>query len=274
MGLAVRVEGTLVDRAVTALGTGPLSADRITREVLGLPTAPSAVADRLAVALFGADPRMRRLPDGRWSLVTAVPGSPLIGECGFAVVDVETAGARLAREDRITEIAIVVVHGGRRELVYESLVNPEMPLDPWVTRMTGITTAMVEGAPTFTEIADDVLAALAGRVFVAHNARFDWRLVTSAVKQARFLRLDGPVLCTVRLARRLVPTVESWGLDRLTDFFGFENPARHRAGGDAIVTAALLERLLPLAREAGVRTLQDLEVLQTQRKPPKKKRSA
>ncbi|MEO8450380.1 MAG: exonuclease domain-containing protein [Gemmatimonadota bacterium] len=273
-GLAAQPEGTLVDRAIVALGTGPLSAERLARDVLALPTAPSAVADRLAVALLGADPRVRRLPDGRWSLVAAAQGSPLIEECGFAVVDVETSGARQAREDRITEIAVVIVHGGRRELVFDSLVNPERPVDPWVTRITGITSAMVEQAPTFSEIADEILGLLAGRIFVAHNARYDWRFVTAAVRRARFLRLDGPVLCTVRLARRLVPAVESWGLDSLTHFFGFENRARHRAGGDALVTAALLERLLGLARQGGVRTLQDLELLQAPRKAPKRKRSA
>ena len=106
-----------------------------------------------------------------------------------------------------------------------------------------------------------MVAALAGRVFVAHNARFDWGFVSAEVRRARDLALDGPRLCTVRLARRLVKGVRSCGLDNLTQHFGFDNPARHRAAGDALVTADLLERLLRLAREEGARTLQDLTAI-------------
>ena len=104
-----------------------------------------------------------------------------------------------------------------------------------------------------------MLAALSGRVFVAHHARFDWGFLDAELRRARDLRLSGPRLCTVRLARRLLPQLRSRSLDSLTLFFGLENPARHRAAGDAVATAELLQRLLPLAREAGARTLADLE---------------
>ncbi|MCA1790091.1 MAG: 3'-5' exonuclease, partial [Thioalkalivibrio sp.] len=92
--------------------------------------------------------------------------------------------------------------------------------------------------------------------------RFDWGFVGAELKRTRDVVLDGPRLCTVRLSRRLVRGVTSCALDSMTEFFGFENPARHRAVGDALVTAQLLERLLPLAREHGARTFQDLEQLQ------------
>ncbi len=120
-----------------------------------------------------------------------------------------------------------------------------------------------------------MLAALAGRVFVAHNARFDWSFLTAELKRVRDLALNGPRLCTVHLARRLVPGLRSCGLDSLTHWFGFQNPARHRAGGDALVTAQLLGRLLSLAREAGARTLADLALLEARRaRKAKRKRSA
>jgi DNA polymerase III epsilon subunit-like protein len=120
---------------------------------------------------------------------------------------------------------------------------------------------------------DQVVAALAGRVFVAHNARFDWGFVSAEVRRARDLALDGPQLCTVRLARRLVKGVRSCGLDNLTQHFGFDNPARHRAAGDALVTADLLARLLWLAREEGAHTLQDLSAiaLRPRRRIPRKR---
>jgi len=81
------------------------------------------------------------------------------------------------------------------------------------------------------------------------------------------MELDGARLCTVRLARRLVRNVRSCGLDNLSQHFAFENPARHRAAGDAIVTAQLLRLLLDLARGDGARTLQDLEAIGTRKAP-------
>ena len=121
-----------------------------------------------------------------------------------------------------------------------------------------------------------MLAALAGRVFVAHNARFDWNFVSAELRRSRDLTLDGTRFCTVRLARRLVKGVRSCGLDNLCRFFGFRNEARHRAGGDALVTAELLFRLLSLARQEGARTLQDLMVIEARRyrRGRRRKRSA
>jgi DNA polymerase-3 subunit epsilon len=253
--------GTLVERALELLRAGPCSAGELAIKVLGLPNAPVAVSDRLAAALLGSDPRVRQQMDGNWAIVAAAQGSPLLEECAFAVVDVETTGMNATGNDRITEIAVVVVHGTRRDIVFDSLVNPGRPIPPRICELTGISQQMVDGAPTFAEIADQVVAALAGRVFVAHNARFDWGFVGAEIKRNRDLALDGPRLCTVRLARRLVVGEPSYSLGALAVRFGLEFTARHRAAGDALVTGMLLERLLRHARERGARTLQDLEVM-------------
>jgi DNA polymerase-3 subunit epsilon len=265
MGLSAHPQSTLLDRVLETLREGPRAAAALCHRVLGLPGAQEAVCERIAIALLGADPRVRQLADGRWGLVPEAQGSPLLDEIAFAVVDVETTGMRAGASDRITEIAVVVVHGGRREVVFDSLVNPGRPIPPAICAITNITNEMVQRAPTFAEVADQVLAALAGRVFVAHNARFDWGFISAEVRRARDLALDGPRLCTVRLARRLVKGVRSCGLDNLTQYFGFANPARHRAAGDALVTADLLDRLLRLAQEEGARTLQDLTAIATRR---------
>jgi len=164
------------------------------------------------------------------------------------------------------------VQGERCELVLDLLVNPCRPISGIVTSITGITNAMVRAAPRFEEIAERVTDALAGRIFVAHNARFDWRFVAAELKRSRGMTLDGSRLCTVRLARKLVDAVQSCSLDALSQLFAFENPARHRAGGDALVTALLLRRLLRLARESGARTLADLEQLQGPQRRPRQKR--
>lgn len=93
-GLHAHPAGTLVDRALEHLRAGPAAAATLAIEVLGLPNAPPAVAERLAAALLGSDPRVRQQEDGRWALVAAAQGSPLLEECAFAVVDVETTGMR------------------------------------------------------------------------------------------------------------------------------------------------------------------------------------
>ncbi|MEO7987332.1 MAG: 3'-5' exonuclease [Gemmatimonadales bacterium] len=265
IGTAALPQSTLLDRVLGTLGDGARTATTLCHELLGLPGAPDLVCERIAVALLGADPRVRRLPDGRWGLVPEAQGSPLLDDCAFAVVDVETTGMRPTGSDRITEIAVVVVHGDRREVIFESLVNPGRLIPPIVSAITRITNDMVCNAPRFDELADQIMAALAGRIFVAHNARFDWGFVSAEMRRARALTLDGHRLCTVRLARRLVSGVRSCGLDSLSVFFGIENDARHRATGDALVTAELLARLLRLARAEGARTLQDLAAIEARR---------
>jgi DNA polymerase III epsilon subunit family exonuclease len=255
----------LLDRAVIRLARGPCSAEVLAHDVLGLPAAPAAVATRLASALLGSDPRVSQLADGRWALVPAATGAPRLDEIAFAVVDVETTGMR-AEGHRVIEVGVVVVQGARREMVFDQLVNPRRPVPRAITGVTRITDADVRDAPTFDQIADDLLAVLAGRVFVAHNARFDWSFLAAELRRTRGTLLAGPQLCTARLARRLVPEAESCGLDWLSNWFGLENPARHRAGGDAWATADLLLRLLDRARLDGARTLHDLEAMQSARR--------
>jgi len=270
-GLAALPASTLVERALLAMADGARQAEWLATHVMGLRHAPSVVAERLSAALLGADPRVHRLADGSWSLVAAARGVPLLEECAFAVVDVETTGRSSRLDDRITEIAVVLVCGERRELVFESLINPGRPIPGFISSVTGITDHMVRAAPRFEEVCDRVLDALSGRIFVGHNVRFDWGFVSSELRRARDVRLDGPRLCTVRLARRLIPSAQSCSLGALSYHFDFQNPARHRAAGDALVTAQLLHRLVGLARETGARTLSDLEVLQG---PPRRARKS
>ena len=265
-------DSTLLERVLAQLRLGPRTPSILCHEVLGLLGAPVAICDRVAIALLGADPRVRQLADGSWGLVPEAQGSPLLDDCAFAVVDVETTGMRAGYGDRITEVAVAVVHGARREIVFESLVNPEQPIPRAICSITNITNEMVRNAPRFSEVAERLLAALAGRVFVAHNARFDWNFVSAELRRSRDLTLDGTRFCTVRLARRLVTGVRSCGLDNLCRFFGFQNEARHRAAGDALVTAELLCRLLTLAREEGARTLQDLMVIEARKSRIRRRR--
>ncbi len=262
-------DGTLVDRALAYLKAGPAASIALCRDVLGIPNAPGLIADRLTVALLGADPRVSRLDDGRWMVVPAGITSPGLEACNFAVVDVETTGGRPSRGDRVVEVAVVLVRGRQVEPVFDGLVNPGRGIPPFVASLTGITEDMLHDRPEFADIADEVLAALAGRVFVAHNARFDWAFLSAELKRTRDRVLLGPRVCTVRLARRLIPELKSRGLDQVTQFFGITVNQRHRAGGDALATAQVLLKLIDLARESGAQTLDDLSTV-SRRVPPKR----
>ena len=153
----------------------------------------------------------------------------------FAFVDLETTGTRAAA-DRITEIGIVRVEDACTESPcvseWSSLVDPEVPIPPAIQALTGITDAMVRTAPTFSRVAPDVQQMIAGCVFVAHNARFDYGFLKHAFARAA-RSFSARVLCTVRLSRRLYPDADGHSLDALIARHGLAIANRHRALDDA-----------------------------------------
>ncbi len=149
----------------------------------------------------------------------------------LAIVDLETTGAHPAY-DRVTEIAVIEVDGGEVRDEWSTLVNPETPIPAAIQALTGITNDMVAGAPTFGRLAADLHERLAGRLFVAHNARFDYGFLRREFTRAG-LDFRAKTLCTVRLSRRLYPGYAYHNLDSLIERHGLACRARHRALGDA-----------------------------------------
>jgi DNA polymerase-3 subunit epsilon len=148
----------------------------------------------------------------------------------LAFVDLETTGAT-ATADRITEIGIVEVDAdGVRE--WSCLVNPGTPISAFIQNLTGISNAMVADAPAFADIVEEVLARLEGRLFVAHNARFDYGFLKNEFKRTGH-DFRATVLCTVKLSRKLFPQHARHNLDSLIERHGLSVSSRHRALGDA-----------------------------------------
>ena len=148
----------------------------------------------------------------------------------LAFVDLETTGAT-AMADRITEIGIVEVdEAGVRE--WSCLVNPGTPISGFIERLTGISNAMVADAPPFAEVAEEVRERLEGRLFIAHNARFDYGFLKNEFKRAG-LDFRATVLCTVKLSRKLFPQHVKHNLDSLIERHALVVSSRHRALGDA-----------------------------------------
>jgi len=258
-GLAAVPSSSLSSRAVSYLQHGPAGSLTIVRDVLGIAQANRHTADRIAATLLAPDKRFSRTADGRWTLATPPPEtSPVLEQCRWAVVDVETTGVRAFRGDRIMEIAVVALDG---TILFHSLVNPGIPIPDFVAGLTGIDARMVRNAPTFEAIAAQLLASLEGCVFVAHNARFDWAFVTTEIERATGLLLQGPRVCTVRLARKLLPDLPRRNLDTVSYHFGIEIEGRHRATGDAVAAAKCLARLLKLAQGNGAVCLSDITAI-------------
>jgi DNA polymerase-3 subunit epsilon len=266
-GLSLGGSDTLLTaRAADFLAAGPADAQSLISHVCQLPGAPAGIAEHMATALFAGHKRFARDQIGRWCLRdgTATPWPALaktLKEESFAVVDVESTGSRHTAGDRITEIAVVVVKNGVATTTFETLINPDRPIPPMISALTNITSSMVRNAPRFRDVCDQLVAALEGHIFVAHNANFDWRFINAEIERATRQRMHGRTLCTVRMARKLAPQIRRKNLDAITFHYGIEIVGRHRAGGDARATAEVLHHLLKAAEENEIETFADLDQL-------------
>ena len=166
---------------------------------------------------------------------------PLILDGELACVDLETTGGN-AHFNRVIEVGIVLMRDGKLLEEWSSLVNPGIRIPRYIEEFTGISNDMVAEAPDFQAVCDEVLERLSGRLFVAHNARFDYGFLRSEFRRLQ-VRFRSPVLCTVKLSRRLDPGVRGHGLDAVMERHGLGCSARHRALGDARVLADFLARL-------------------------------
>ncbi|WP_018412212.1 exonuclease domain-containing protein [Methyloversatilis thermotolerans] len=156
----------------------------------------------------------------------------------LAIVDLETTGGD-PRADRVTEVGVILVDGERRQS-WSSLVNPGVSIPLSIQRFTGITDDMVAAAPRFADIAPELAERLHGRLFVAHNARFDQGFLRNEFARVG-LDFSPRVLCTVKLSRTLYPQFPRHGLDALIERFGLACAARHRALDDARLVLDFLD---------------------------------
>jgi len=261
-------------RVLDRIGAGgePLALDELARQLFAL-TAPPApgLARRLVASALGFDAAaalpepldVRALP----RLAAGDAAGVDLEAAEWIVVDLETTG--LSLEDcTILEIGAVRVVGLRLVERFQTLVDPGAPIPPRITALTGIDRTLVAGAPPLGR-AIRAFHAWAGAgsaaSFVAHNASFDERFVRRALAAHGLPEWSGPVVCTRKLARRLLPALPRYDLDTLCAQFGVSNGARHRALGDAEAAARALVELLAIGRaEHALATLGDLLTLQAE----------
>ncbi|MBI4640975.1 MAG: DEDD exonuclease domain-containing protein [Candidatus Tectomicrobia bacterium] len=232
------------------------------------------ISPTLSVKLVGSivryDPRFS-LEGDYWKLNPAYllqgPSQDSLRLLDFTVVDIETTGGG-PPDHKITEIAAVKVR--EMEIVehFQTLVNPERSIPPFITRLTGITNEMVAPMPTIDQIMPKFLNFLGSSVFVAHNASFDLKFIDHAVTVFKGEGLSNPQLCTYRLARKLLPDLPKRSLDSLSAYFAIGIEGRHRAFGDALATAKILGRFLEMLFERNIETLEELlEFIKRRPKP-------
>ena len=160
----------------------------------------------------------------------------------YAILDIETTGGQF-NEEGITEIAIYKFDGHEIVDQFISLVNPEIPIQPFVVKLTGINNAMLRSAPKFFEVAKRIIEMTNDCVLVAHNADFDYRILRTEFRRLGY-DFNIKTLCTVELSKRLLPEQPSHSLGKLVRALGIPMADRHRASGDAMATVKLFKMLL------------------------------
>lgn len=160
----------------------------------------------------------------------------------YAVLDVETTHGD-PRKGSLLEIG-VVVHDGISEITrWNSLIRPTGSIPGFIRQLTGIGPAVVENAPRFAEVAQDLMHVTRDRIIVAHNVRYDMTALEYEFARTGLV-FQRSVLCTEQLSRLLLPSLSYYNLTSLCRYFGIVFTGRHRALNDASATAALHQRLI------------------------------
>ncbi|MCM8570636.1 exonuclease domain-containing protein [Gramella jeungdoensis] len=168
----------------------------------------------------------------------------------YAILDIETTGGKY-NEEGITEIAIYKFDGHQVTDQFISLVNPEQPIQPFVVNLTGINNEMLRNAPKFYEVAKRIVEITQDCIIVAHNAKFDYRILRTEFRRLGF-EFERKSLCTVELSKKLIPGLPSYSLGKLVRSLGIPLSDRHRAAGDAQATIKLFKMLLAKDVEKGI----------------------
>ncbi len=191
--------------------------------------------------------------EDQWALLAWRSTHQPLHEIEFVILDTETTGLRPGHH-RVIEVAGIRMRGGEVIGSFQSLLNPGIRLPAFIVQFTGITQEMVAKAPKAHEVFPDFLHFIDGAIIVGHNIGFDIGFLSY---EAQLLGYDFPIdgLDTIPLARRFLPGLRRFKLDKVADHLKIPTANRHRALGDAKVTAAIFMKLLELAEQQGIETL-------------------
>ncbi|HXV23700.1 MAG TPA: 3'-5' exonuclease [Alphaproteobacteria bacterium] len=214
--------------------------------------------DLVGESTLEQDLRLHEQPPPRGPLTPVTPLDLLPA----VSLDTETTGLDPAR-DRVVSLAAVPMHGCRifQADALDRLVDPGQPISPRSTAIHGISNAMVEGAPPIAEVAAELAPLLEEAVMIGHSIGFDLKVLRCEAERCGFAWREPICLDTAQLAAVLLPDLADLNLESVAEELGVSLVGRHTALGDALATAEIFTRLLPLMREAGARTLGDAQAL-------------
>ncbi len=214
----------------------------------------AALAKMLVTDLIEKDPRLA-LNEDFLELIQKDFNQNKLLETDFVVFDLETTGAKTP-PCRITEIGAYKIKNGAIVEEFQTLINPETPIPPFITGLTGISDRMVKNAPRFSDVAENFLEFIDDSVLVAHNAHFDMRFLNHEIGRIYdSYRMGNPHLCTVHLSRKLLPDLANHRLHTVAEYYSIYIKNRHRAADDALATANIFCNFLVQMNETGITDL-------------------
>ncbi len=252
--------GTAKEKLHSYLTAHQAGAD--TRELLALLFSGAGsdpeLGTRIISGILGGDPNfMFDAVTGLWSLSRASTLRVPLDQADFVVLDLETASGR-PTPGSIIEIGAYRMRGRQILEPFQSLLKPRMRIPRFVARLTSISDEMVAAAPPVEDVLPRFRAFMGDAVMVAHNAQFDHAFLDFEFRRLFGIGLLNPVLCTLRMARRLLPSLRRRRLDLLAEHFGLSTAGRHRGLGDARMAAELLSIFLEMASQMGMNRLDRL----------------
>jgi len=213
----------------------------------------------LVESLSRQDPRIV-VEDGFIELVSSEKKSIKLSQASFVVFDLEATEAKFP-PGRIMEIGAYKIEKGELVDKFQTLVNPETSISPFVTELTGISQDMVEEAPKFSEIALDFLKFIDDTILVAHNSRFDFRLLNYEIGLIyKEYELMNQHLCTDKLSRKLLQ-LENYRLQTVANYYSIKIEHPHRAADDALATAMIFINLLKELEKHGIEDFEAMKKL-------------
>ncbi|MEE8638492.1 MAG: exonuclease domain-containing protein [Candidatus Margulisiibacteriota bacterium] len=178
----------------------------------------------------------------------------------YVVFDIETTGLEPTQHE-ITEIGALKIKGEEVQSMFSSLIRPTSPISLEITNITGIDDEMVKHSPSLREVLPKFIDFVADSILIAHNAEFDVSFIKQNLKKISDKELSNNVICTVRIARYLIPNLENFKLHTVATHLGIPVENRHRAMGDAEATYQIWTKFLPLLKEKGITSKRELDDL-------------
>ena len=198
-------------------------------------------------AILGRDKAFKRV-NGNWYIKPVLECNKPISECEFTVLDFEATGGK-PPDDKITEVAMARLKGGKVVEEFSTLINPERRIPPYVVKLIGITNKMVAKEPCIDDVIRDVLDFMRGSLLVVHNASGDLPFLDYECARLFNGVLGLPVFDTQHFAQKFIPDVGGLGLERIAAHFDVELTDRHRAMGDVRTTCRILACFLKRVSE-------------------------